>query len=529
MTPTRTLVELHARLLRRSTLVLALLFFAATIAVVTGYEGLYPEGTDRSGAVALGDNPGFRAILGSGAGLDTAGGFTAWRFGGPAVIILAVWSYLVATRLLRGEEDAGRAELVWAGAITGRHVVGSVMAVVAVATVAPVAATGLGMVAGGAPVAGSALTAGSMAIGAFVFGALGVVAAQVLPTRRAAALTSGGFVVGAFLVRAVANTKEGFEWLRWATPFGWSELVRPFGDRTWLPFVVAAAATAVLGLAGVKLARGRDLGGAIVPDHPRRPPRLAGLRSSLGLAARQGLPRAAVWVVPLLALTITFGLLSRDIGEFFRSNETFIDLFERFGVDPSVPVQAFIGFVASTFSVVGVCFAVSEVGAAREEEATTRLDNLLTRAVTRRSWFAGRLGVAAGGVVVLAVGLAVGTGAGASWGGADVPVREFATMAVNTVPIAICFLGVTAVAFAVAPRATTAFGFGLVGTAFVWQIVGSAIQAPQWALDLTPFAHVAPVPAEAMDVLAALVLTAIGLAGCVAAVETFVRRDLQEA
>jgi ABC-2 type transport system permease protein len=309
MSPTHALFELHARLLRRSTLVLALLFFAATLAVVAGYEGLYPEGSDRSEAVALGQNPGFRAILGSGAGLDSAGGFTAWRFGGPAVVIVAVWAYLAATRLLRGEEDAGRAELVWAGAITGGTVVRSVMVVVAAATVVLVAGSGLGMVAGGAPAAGSALTAASVAIAGFVFGAFGVVAAQVLPTRRAAALTSGGVVVGGFLVRAIANTKDGLEWLRWATPFGWSELVRPFGDRTAVPFAVAASATALLGLLGARLASHRDLEGAIVPDRPSRPPRDAGLRSSLGFAGRQGLPRAAVWVVPLLVLTITFGLL----------------------------------------------------------------------------------------------------------------------------------------------------------------------------------------------------------------------------
>lgn len=529
MSPTRTLVRLHARLLRRSTLVLAVLFFAATLAVVAGYEGLYPEGSDRSAAVALGENPGFRAILGSGAGLDTPGGFTAWRFGGPAVIIVAVWSYLAATRLLRGEEDAGRAELVWAGAITGSSVVRSVMVVLAAATAVLAAGAGLGMVAGGAPVDGASLTAASVAIAGFVFGALGVVAAQVLPTRRSAALTSGGVVVGAFLVRAIANTKDGLEWLRWATPFGWSELAHPFGDRMSAPFVVAAAATAVLGVIGASLANHRDLGGAVVPDQPSRSPRDAGLGSSLGFAGRQGLPRAAVWVVPLLVLTVTFGLLSRDIGEFFQSNETFIEVFERFDVDPSVPVRAFLGFVLSTFAIVEVCFAVSEVGAAREEEATTRLDNLLTRAVTRRSWFLGRLLVTVAGVVVLALGLALGAAAGAAWGGADIAVAEFTAVAVNAVPVALCFLGVTALVFAAAPRVTTAFGFGLVGTAFVWQIVGSAINAPQWSLDLTPFAHVAPVPAQGMNVAAALVLAALGLAGCVGALEIFARRDLQDA
>lgn len=528
MTPSRALVRHHVQLLRRSTLVLAGLFFAATLAVVSGYEGLYPEGSDRSAAVALGENPGFRALLGSGAGLDTAGGFTAWRFGGPAVIILAVWAYLIATRLLRGEEDAGRAELVWAGAISRGAIVRSVIVVAAAATFLVAAGTGLGMLAGGVGIEGATLTAAAVGIGGFVFGSFGVVAAQVLPTRRSAALTSGGFVVGAFLVRAIANTKVEFEWLRWATPFGWSESVRPFGDRSLVPLVVAAAATAALATLGTWLGRRRDLGAAIVPDRPRRQPRNVGLRSSLGFAARQGLPRAAVWVAPLVVVTATFGLLSRDIGDFFRSNETFIEMFERFDVSPTLPVRAFLGFVVSMFAVVGVCYAVSEVAAAREEEATTRLDNLLTRALTRRRWFAGKLLTAAGGVIVLAVGLAVGAAAGAAWGGADIAVLEFTTVGVNAVPIALCFLGVAALAFAVVPRATTGIGFGLVSAAFVWQIVGSAINAPGWSLDITPFAHVALVPAQGLNTVAALVLVVVGVIASLTAIEVFARRDLQE-
>jgi ABC-2 type transport system permease protein len=385
------------------------------------------------------------------------------------------------------------------------------------------------MVAGGADATGSALTAASVAIGGLVFGALGVVAAQVLPTRRTAALTSGGFVVLAFLLRAIADTKDGLGWVRWVTPFGWAELTRPFGDRTVLPLAVAVGVTAMLVVACGLLARHRDLGAAIVPDRPQREPRTIGLRSSLAFAGRQGLPRAAVWVAPLILLTTTFGLLSHDIGEFFRSNETFIDVFERFDVDPTVPVRAFLGFVVSTFAVVGVCYAVSEVAATREEEATSRLDNVLTRAVTRRSWLAGRPAVAVAGVLVLATGLALGAAAGATWGGADIPAAEFTTVAVNAIPVALCFLGLAALAFATRPRATSALGFGLVGTAFVWQLVGSAINAPQWSLDLTPFAHVAPVPAQGMNITAALVLIGIGVAGAVAGVELFARRDLQEA
>jgi ABC-2 type transport system permease protein len=234
-----------------------------------------------------------------------------------------------------------------------------------------------------------------------------------------------------------------------------------------------------------------------------------------------------VWMVPLVVLTTTFGLLSHDVGEFFRSNEKFIEIFQRFDVDPTFPVRAFLGFVVSSFAVVGVCYAVSEVAAVRDEESTTRLDNVLTRAVTRRSWLVGRLLVIAAGVLALAVGLAMGAAVGAALGRANIPFAEFTTVAVNAVPVAVCYLGIAALVFAVAPRATSGTGFGLVAGAFVWQIVGSAINAPQWSLDLTPFAHVAPVPARGMNVGAAIVLMGLGVVGCVAAVEVFARRDLQ--
>jgi len=527
MSPTRTLVALHGRMIRRPSLVLAALFGGASMAIVAGHEGLYPKGSDRSAVVALGENPGLRALLGSGTGLDTPGGFTAWRFGGPAVVILAVWSYLATTRLLRGDEDAGRAEMMRAGAITGSTLLHSAMAVVAIGTLVVAGGAGLGMVAGGVPVVGSMLTAAAIAAGGLVFGEVGVVAAQVFPTRRASALASGGTVILAFLVRAIANTGEGLEWLRWATPFGWSELVRPFGDRAVTPFSAAAAAAVVLHLGGARLARGRDLGAATIPDRERRSARTVGLGSSLELAIRHVIPRALVWTVPVVVVSATFGMLSRDIGEFFETSSTFNDVFERFDVDPSIPVRAFLGFVVSTFAIAGTCFAVSEMGAAREEEATARLDNLLTRSVSRRSWLIGRLLVAAAGVAVLSIGLAVGAGAGAAWGGADIAVAEFTTVATNAVPIALLFLGISAAAFAAAPRTTTAIGFGSVGTSFIWQLVGSAVNAPQWVQNFTPFAHVAPVPAQGMNVGASLVLSMIGVAGCIAAVEVFARRDVQ--
>ena len=72
-------------------------------------------------ALTFGANAGLTALLGQGQQLATVAGFTAWRAMGVLVPVGAVWAMLAATRLTRGEEDAGRTELLLAGQTTRRR------------------------------------------------------------------------------------------------------------------------------------------------------------------------------------------------------------------------------------------------------------------------------------------------------------------------------------------------------------------------------------------------------------------------
>lgn len=523
----RALHRLTARLVRRSSLLWAAALGLMSFAIAAGYEGAYPSGTDRSAVVELGANPGFRALIGAGSRLDTAGGFTAWRFGGPAVVIAAVWGYLTTTRLLRGEEDAGRAELVRAGAVTPFQIAASAAVATLIGSLVMATGSTAGMLLAGLAVDRSILTSLSVVSGAWVFAAVGIVSSQLLPTRRAAALAAGGLTVGAFLVRAIADARAGAQWLRWATPFGWSERVNAFAASPTVAALAAPiAACAVLTFTGLALAGRRDLGASLIADDVAREPRQRGLHTALGLATRLATPRLLGWVVPVVLLSFTIGSLAGDVATFFASSETFQDLMRNFGVDPSVPVRAFLGFELTALAVVVVCYGVSEVTAVRDDEATARLDSLVVRAVDRRTWLAGRLAVAVGGIVVLSVLLGVVTWLGTLVGGGGISLGGLVGGGLNLIPIAVFFLGLGVLGFAIAPRGTAALGFGMVAAAFVVQLVGSAIQAPQWVLNISPFTHVAPVPAVGVGWAGAAVLVALGLAFAGAALQLFNTRDL---
>ncbi len=528
-TPANALGRLTSRLVRRATVVWAATLGLVALVVAAGYEGAYPEGSDRTAVVELGANPGFRALIGAGHQLDTAGGFTAWRFGGPAVVIAAVWGYLTTTRLLRGEEDEGRTELVRAGAVSAFAVGAAAALTTFVASLVIAVGSTVGMLTAGLALRGSVLTSIAVVSGAWVFAGVGIVSSQLLPTRRAAALASGGLVVAAFLVRAIADARAGAQWLRWGTPFGWAERVNTFAASPTvaalaLPFVVAGALTAI----GLVLAGRRDLGGSLIADSTTRESRSGGLQTSLGLTTRLALPRLVGWLVPVALLSFTMGSLAGDVAEFFETSDTFQDLIETFGVDASVPVRAFLGFELTALALVVVSYGISEVASARADEASGRLDNLLVRVVDRRHWLAGRLMVSCAGIVILSLLLGVATWAGTRVGGGGIGFDDLLGGGLNLIPVGVFFLGLGALVFAVVPRSTAGLGYGLVAFAFLIELVGSAVKAPQWVLNLSPFTHVSPVPAVGVGWSGAIVLVGLGVGLALLAMQRFRIRDLQE-
>ena len=96
----------------------------------------------------------------------------------------------------------------------------------------------------------------------------------------------------------------------------------------------------------------------------------------------------------------------------------------------------------------------------------------------------------------------------------------------NCLPVALLFLGIAALAYAVVPRASAGIAYGLVTVAFLWELLGVLLGVPKWLVELTPFAHVGLVPAQPFRGGAAAVMAGIGLLAALAALAVFRRRDL---
>jgi ABC-2 type transport system permease protein len=439
-------------------------------------------------------------------------------------LLAGAWGLIAAVGALRGEEDAGRTELILAGTATRAHLLaGALFAVLLGAGVLWLALL-LGLLAGDLPAGESAYMALATVSSALVFGAIGALVSQLASTRRLALELSSALLALALVLRAVADTATGLGWLRWATPLGWTEQIRAFTGAQPLVLVLPLLAAAALLALTASIAGSRDIGRGLLRTRDSHPPRLSLLSSPLALALREERGSLAVWVLGTGVYGAIIGVLSTTIS----SNDIPAALARQLkkigAVSITTPTGA-IGFYFLFFLLAVSLFACAQVSAARREEAE-RLETLLAQPFARGRWLLGRLALAAVGAAAIALAAGAMTWVGARVQGAGVSLARLLEAAVNCMPLALMFLGFGFLALALLPRAAGALSYGLVTIAFVWELFGSLLDAPHWVVSLTPFQHIGFVPAQAIRLGPAGVMLAIALGACGLALTLFQRRDL---
>lgn len=506
-------------------LLLALLAYANAV----GYRHSYPTLKARlEFARAFGANKTVQLFYGVPHDLLSVSGYTAWRLAGFGSILAGVWGLLVAVRALRAEEDAGRQELVLAGSISRASAYVAVLAAIAADTAILWLATFLGLLAARLPTGGSAYLALAVISPVPVFAGVGAVASQVAPNRRLALELANAALVLAFVLRVIADTSNGLGWLRWATPLGWVEELRAFARPDAVVVTLfALAGAALLAAAGAICVR-RDVGVGLLQGKDSAPPRLRLLSSPTTLALRGERGSLAGWLVGTGLFALIIGVLSTSFTAANIPANLRQQLRKLGGASITTPAGA-LGFYFLLFVLAISLFACSQIAAARREEAEQQLETQLALSVSRFGWLGGRLLLAAGaaGAIALTAGALAWAGAASQHAGVSFP--RLLEAGANCLPVALLFLALGALAYALVPRASAGIAYGLVSTAFVWELLGDLLGVPHRLRNLTPFQHVGFVPAQPFRATAAVVMLALAFAVALAALLAFKRRDLAAA
>jgi ABC-2 type transport system permease protein len=498
------------------------------------YTRIYSTQAERDAlAKAFGSNNATAALFGPAPDLQTVAGFTVFKSLMTVMVLGALWGLLTSTRLLRGEEDAGRWELLLTGQATRRSAaaqglggLGMGLATLWLVTASITVLTGRASSVGFS-VGTSLYFSVAQVAAALMFLAVGALTSQLGATRRQAMSLGGWFLGYCYFVRMVADAGVGLHGLIWASPLGWVEELQPLTSPNpvaLLPIVGFSAAATALALHFAGL---RDVGGSLLRDRTHARARLRLLSGQLALSVRLLRPVVSGWVVALAATGLTLGLIAKQAGGTV-SGSSVEQVFARLGA-PGTSAQSFLGVCFLIVAILAGFIAAGQTTAARTEEAEGHTDNIATQPVPRTAWLGGRVAIAV--VVLVLGGLVAGLSSwvGVAVEGGGVSFTTLLKAGINIVPAAICLLGIGILAMGVWPRKTSYIVYGYLGWSLLIELVGGFGSGSRWLLDTSLYHQMAAVPAVDPNWTVNGVMIGIGAAAALVGIGSFRRRDLQAA
>jgi len=511
---------------RTRTASFAALFALYAYVQPVGFRHAYPTLASRIAfARSFAGNDALRLFYGYPYDPLTVSGYSAWRVGGTLAIAAAVFGVLAAVRALRTEEDAGRMELILAGCIGRGTAFSAAMWAIALDTLILWLAECAGFALGGLPVGGSAYLALAGASAVAVFVGVGALASQLAPRSRTALELGIAAVALSLLLRVIADTSSGAAWVRWITPLGWAEELRPFTGPRPLVLLLPLSACLLLVALAARISARRDVGTGLLPVRDAAEADLRLLSSPTAQALRSERGSLTVWLAGTGVFALVIGMVSASVSSAGISASIREEL-AKLGSGSIATPTGYLAFVFVYFILAVSLLACAQVGAARHEEAEQRLETMLAEPIGRRRWLLGRLLLATAACATMSLVAGLLTWAGATSQGVDISLAQMLEAGANCLPVALLFLGIAALAYAVVPRASVGLSYALVTVAFLWELVGSLLGAPSWLVKLTPFAHVGFVPTQSFRAGDAAVMLAIAVAAAAAALLAFTRRDL---
>jgi polyether ionophore transport system permease protein len=517
--------------LRRDRVMLIIWLYALTAfvaATVYGFKGAYPTAAERAKVAATAThNPALLSLYGPIFG-HSLGSLTAWRDATLAGVGFGLMSIFLVVRHTRADEEAGRLELV-GSTVVGRHaalVAGLLVACIANVTVGVVSAAAA--IALGLPAAGTIAMVATYVGTGLAFTGIAAVTAQLAQTGRSARGIAIGMILVAFLLRAVGDSagRGGPRWLTWLSPLGWNELSRAFGTiRWWMPALPLAVAV-VAAAAGALLAVRRDYDAGVVAPRPGTAAAAARLGSPLALAWRLQRASLIAWVSGALVYGAVIGSSAKGIGGLLGSKHL-KKIIANLGGHAGIS-NAYLAAILGFSGLIAAGYAVSVVLRLRAEETEQRADAVLATGTGRISWGLSHLLVAVGGTlaILFVVGLGAGLGYAYRGGGGGAEVARLIGAGLAQAPAALVVAGIAAALFGLAPRASIAGSWSVLGVAVLLLFLGATLQLSHWVLDISPFQHLPKLPGGTVSAAPLAWLCAIALALGAAGLAGLRRRDI---
>jgi ABC-2 type transport system permease protein len=511
-------------LLRRNWLrmLVWVLVLAGLIAIViVSQRQTFPTQADRTAYAAIANTPAVAALTGLPYAAGTLGGILIIKIWMTDAIALAFAVVFLISRNGRAEEESGRTELIRAGAL-GRHAytLANWVIVAAFTVIVGLACAGAA-IAEGLPAYGSLVMGASYTGVGLVFLGIAALAGQLSQTSRGANGLATIVLGVAYLLRAGGDLAAQHDvpgGLSWASPLGWGQAVRSYGENNWAPFVLLVGVGLVLCLISLRLEATRDLGAGLLPD--RAGPRTASALTQTPVGLTLRLQRWSIlgWGIGILVGGLFFGNVSTAMANLLGGNTAAVSAI----LGPSKNVlNGLLGYFTMADALLVAAFVLQSIATIRSEEADGSVELQWTGAISRVRWAASRIAVPA--VVSLVVLAISGYAEGASYGAAigdPSQAGRFTAIALAYWPTMLLVIGLVVFLAGWLPRASLTISWAVYGLVVLVSMFGELFKLPKSLANSTPFtaienvtskASLDPLPLIVLAVLA-IILTVLGLA-----------------
>jgi len=460
-----------------------------------------------------------------------AEGYMVYRVLAVMSLVVAIWSLMTVTRLLRGNEEDGRYEMLRTSAaspvaISANIVLGFLYAFAIAFVIASLltwSATGIkGIVLS----AGDILLMNAAMFGpGLVFAGVGVLISQLAVSRRRALLYGLLPLLGFFLLRSIGNVVQDLHWLLKLTPFGWAQLSSPLLEKlsSWLALFVVWGA--MIGAVGLVLNM-RDLGSSILPERTTQRPRYYLLGGPLRLALRSQLGVLIAWGLAACSVTAIVGAISKLASQASVGSSGLTKSLSAISGNADNITISFLSFGTIMVAILMMIVAATTLSAIRSDEAKHYLDTILAAPVRPLRWLPGRLGLGLTAMAIIGIlaGLVLFVVAKAQ--GVPVEFGKSLAMSVASLGAVIFLLGFGCLVYSLRPSWAVIGMYIVIAWSFIIDLLSATGSLSPWLLKTSLLHYLSFNLAAWPDWSTVLALSALGLAMVAAGLYVFKRRDI---
>lgn len=496
------------------------------------YPATFPDQKSRAAlAASLESAPALGILYGQIKDLDSPVGYMVYRVPTFLALIAAIWGLATVTKLLRGQEEDGRWEMVLAGNTSARHATRNIfLGFAGAATVAFILTTLLAFAAGLSKdvtisFGTSMLLALMILLPGLLFGAVGAFVSQLSVTRRRVFMYGIFLILVCFILRGLGNAISDLAWLKHITPFGWTELINPISDtQPWWIVLLFVVSLFFVGL-GVYLAGKRDISEGFIPESTTVKPKYMFLKSSTGLAFRQNLPQLIGWVVAALSVSSVMVAITNVAVDATTDTPALAGAIAQLGGSGNLKV-AFLG--AGMILTATILLIMSTVGIAnvRSDEAKNYLDTILTQPIQRTRWLVSRLLLTVATVISVSMLCALFTYIIAKTQDIPLELGNFLLVSIALTGTSMFLIGVGTFLYGVLPRLASAFMYAIIAWSFIIDMIGSAVKLDDWVTNSSLLHYISQSPSKAPDWSTFVWLASLGVIFAGLGIIRFTKRDI---